>query len=52
MKFRKIKHPHKFKFYSKTSMFRYRVHVGVVNGSYLQFAQLSPREIEVFYSSL
>ena len=52
MKIREIKYPRKFKFYidsnSKASTFAKLS--TCKDGSYLQFAKLSPREIKVFYS--
>ena len=52
MKIREIKYPRKFKFYidSKSKASRFAKLSTCKDGSNLQFAKLSPREIKVFYS--
>ena len=54
MKIREIKYPRKFKFYidSNSKASRFTKLSTCKDGSNLQFAKLSPREIKVFYSKL
>ena len=52
IKIREIKYPRKFKFYidSNSKASRFAKLSTCKDGSNLQFAKLSPREIKVFYS--
>ena len=54
MKIREIKYPRMFKFYidSNSKASRFAKFSTCKDGSNLQFAKLSPREIKVFYSTL
>ena len=54
MKIREIKYPRMFKFYidSNSNASRFAKLSTCKDGSNLQFAKLSPREIKVFYSNL
>ena len=53
IKIREIKYPRKFKFYidSNSKASRFAKLSTCKDGSNLQFAKLSPREIKVFYSN-
>ena len=54
MKIREIKYPRMFKFYidSNSKASRFAKLSTCKDGSNLQFAKLSPREIKVFYSTM